>query len=371
MLKKFSVQNFKQFKSLTMDFSGVRDYEFRPECLIQRKNGSPLIKTALVYGPNSSGKSNLGFALFDIVQHLVDRVTQASDYVYYLNADKPNTPAHFSYTFIFDDREVVYEYTKMDWKTLKQERLVIDDTEVFHWDSVRGINNFDGLADYGLEKLNWLFKSSNIAFLRYAANNSLLKKNSPIKKLMDFVGSMLWFRRVDKNNNFIGLRSTGELIDDYIIRNRLVKDFEKFLNANQVPDKLIVMRTPTGKQSLFFKHKQLLPFFDVASSGTIALAVYYYWKNFAKECSFIFMDEFDAFYHFEIAKSILTAVKNFPCQCVLTTHNTNLLDHRFVRPDVCFLIKDGKLNSLPNLTQRELREGNNLEKLFIGGEFND
>ena len=73
-----------------MDFADVRDIT---------RHKKPLIKTAVVYGPNASGKSNLGFAIFDIVQHLVDKMTQADAYSYYLNADTPESPAEFTYTF--------------------------------------------------------------------------------------------------------------------------------------------------------------------------------------------------------------------------------------------------------------------------------
>lgn len=60
MLIKFQVRNFKQFHDLTMDFTDVRDYCFQKDCLSKHKQ--PLIKTALIFGSNASGKSNLGFA---------------------------------------------------------------------------------------------------------------------------------------------------------------------------------------------------------------------------------------------------------------------------------------------------------------------
>ena len=99
MLKRFEVINFKQFNSLQLDFSKVRNYDFSMDCLADSPSGK-FIKTALVYGRNSSGKSNLGFALFDIVQHLVDKVKKPDAYTYYANADHPDDPVKFSYTFL-------------------------------------------------------------------------------------------------------------------------------------------------------------------------------------------------------------------------------------------------------------------------------
>ena len=69
MLLKFQVKNFKQFENLELDFQNVRDYIINKDCLTKNSN---VLKTLLVYGPNASGKSNLGLAIFDIVQHLFD-----------------------------------------------------------------------------------------------------------------------------------------------------------------------------------------------------------------------------------------------------------------------------------------------------------
>lgn len=56
-------------------------------------------------------------------------------------------------------------------------------------------------------------------------------------------------------------------------------------------------------------------------------------------------------------------------QVILTSHNTNLLSNRIMRPDCYFILTKDKLCSLANATERELREGHNLEKLYMSGEF--
>ena len=84
------------------------------------------------------------------------------------------------------------------------------------------------------------------------------------------------------------------------------------------------------------------------------------------------MDEFDAFYHFELAKSIVEEVLEFEnAQVVITSHNTYLLDNELLRPDVYFYLNDGKLRSFADSTFRELREGHDIERLFRNGDFED
>lgn len=68
MLKRFTVENFRGFKNkLTFDFT-AKDYEFNKE-LINKK----IVSKAIIYGKNGIGKSSLGIAMFDIINHLTDK----------------------------------------------------------------------------------------------------------------------------------------------------------------------------------------------------------------------------------------------------------------------------------------------------------
>ena len=72
MLLEFHVKNFKNFKDeLILDLSRTNNYEFSEEAV---KDG--VVKTALIYGENASGKTNLGYAIFDLILHLTERKKQ-------------------------------------------------------------------------------------------------------------------------------------------------------------------------------------------------------------------------------------------------------------------------------------------------------
>lgn len=86
MLKKFSVENFKGFKNkITFDIGSPSNYNFNSEII---ENGC--VTKGIIYGINSSGKSNLDLAIFDIITHLTDKQKLLPSYDYYLNMSSKN-----------------------------------------------------------------------------------------------------------------------------------------------------------------------------------------------------------------------------------------------------------------------------------------
>ena len=112
-------------------------------------------------------------------------------------------------------------------------------------------------------------------------------------------------------------------------------------------------------------------FFGIASSGTKALALFYFWicRLEEEKVKFLFIDEFDAFYHYELSKEIVEILKTQNVQVILTTHNTSIMTNDLMRPDCYFVIHDQQIDSLPHLTEKELRFAHNLEKLYRANAF--
>ena len=364
MLKYFSVENFKNFKDkIEMDFSVVRNYNFNTHCI-----KSNTVKNAIIYGKNSSGKSNLGYAIFDIMYNLVDKKINYSLYENYLNANSDKDFAYFTYVFLLDDDEVKYEYKKRSITEFAFEKLTINGELMFSYDFISHSGNFSGVKSRISDTLN-LMDHFDLSIVRYIANNTIMDDSMPIKKLVRYVSNMVWFRSIG-SNQYIGTELAERTITNYLLKNNLLKEFESFLNECGIDEKLISKKDPTGTDVIYFKKKKLLPFATAASSGTMALSMFYLWYNQLKTLSFVWIDEFDAFYHYELSESIVKMLeKQDYCQTVLSSHNTNLLSNSIMRPDTYFILSKGRLVSLCNATDRELREGHNLEKLYMNGEF--
>ena len=120
-----------------------------------------------------------------------------------------------------------------------------------------------------------------------------------------------------------------------------------------------------------FKDRKI-PFYDIYSTGTSALTLFYFWFQRIRESnvSFLFIDEFDAFYHHELSSSIVERLKRTGVQFVLTTHNTSNITNDLLRPDCYFLMNNEKIQSLSKCTEKELREAHNIEKMYKSGTFN-
>ncbi|MCQ2085064.1 MAG: ATP-binding protein, partial [archaeon] len=186
----------------------------------------------------------------------------------------------------------------------------------------------------------------------------------------EFVNRMLYFRYVNNGPNFIGFHKSGTSMESFILNNGLLKDFQAFLNDCGLDIQLEEFKTPMGPQIIQKFPKKKLLFGPLMSSGTAVLELYYFWSKSFGNVSFLYVDEFDASYHYELAKKILQkSIKDIPAQAVFTTHNTYLLNTDVMRPDCYLQINKGQLNSFADSTERELREAHNLEKMYRNKEF--
>lgn len=364
MLKRFEVTGFKNFAgAVTLDFSDVRDYKFNPACISR-----DLLSKVIIYGKNSVGKSNFGLALFDIVSHLTSNNISPGLYDYYLNVNNQEKVAEFHYVFCFHSVEVDYRYRKNEKQELTYEAIAIDGKALLAYDYLTQIGDLSGIREL-VPTLNLSFRGKD-SMLKYVITNSALQENHPLYQLIDFVSHMLWFRSLDENR-YIGYRANSNDYFDFVFEEGNLKELENFLHRAGLTENLVAKEDADGVMRLYFDTATPLPFFKAASSGTKALYTFFYWYKTAQRVSLMFIDEFDAFYHYELAETLVLLLENVPgCQTILTSHNTNLLTNRIMRPDCYFILSQAGLTSFANATKRELREGHNLEKLYMSGEFN-
>ena len=382
MLKKFILNNYKNFrKSICIDFENIAGYQFSTDCI---SNG--IISKMLIYGRNATGKTNLGKALMDIYATIFRSPVFAEEGIF-TNADVKEGSAQFSYIFQFGDNELVYRYARISELELLKEELVINETVIFRCDFANRKYNFHNLEYIGAETANierYLQSlnerenmeetiESKLPFLRWIVSNSALESDSILIKLTNYVRRM--YMIAANNVALIRLRRMNDSFYESLEKPGSLEDLQFFLNDMGITCKLALKKLPDGQRELYFAHEKLIPFFRNASSGTLALVnLYRRIVSVAWDASLLYLDEFDAFYHYEMAVSVVKFLKKrYPkCQIIMTSHNTNLMTNRLMRPDCLFILSgEGTLTALCNATERELREGHNLEKMYISGEFEE
>ena len=367
MLKRFSVENFKGFKDkITFDIGSPSNYGFHSEII----EGGCITK-GIIYGINGSGKSNLGLAIFDVILHLTEKQKLLQSYDFYLNMSGRKSFAEFEYTFIFDGHELVYRYSKTNVDAFREESLSIDGEEVIYYD-FQAKDGFTSLE--GSDTLNVSIKNeSPISRVKYVNSNSILVdnvQNQVFKKFIDFVDRMLLFYSLD-SRGYEGFMNGSEGIAEGIVNAGKVQDFQEFLKENDIDYSLYECEVD-GRKAIYchFDNKDA-DFFKIASTGTRSLALFYYWYIRMKKASFVFIDEFDAFYHFELSEAVQKRVNEISgVQVFTTTHNTDLMNNDLLRPDCYFLLKGNKIKALSERTAKELRQAHNLQKMYKAGAFN-
>ncbi len=366
MLTNFAVKNYRGFSErIEWDLSNPSNYSFNVHAV---KNG--IVKNGVIYGRNGSGKSNFGLAIFDIANHLSHKFKKPDYYLNFACAKEYKNPIEFEYIFALGSHIVNYNYSKIASELrgdIVKEQLIVDGKEIiFKSDDILRISREFGLAPTALQNLS--NSANNISIVNYLLSSVPLPKDHVLITLRDFVENMLFFRSLDYRE-FIGLKEGGSNIEEYIIKNNLASDFSAYLKDVSGQD-FVFAPTAEGDNTLFCVIGDVkLPFQMVASTGTKNLELQYYWIKEMGNASFVFIDEFDAFYHYELSYKLLERLFKTTNQLFVTTHDTFLLTNDLLRPDCFFILRDNKIKAVCDLTDKELRFGHNLEKLYRGGTF--
>ena len=391
MLKYFSVKNYKNFENkISINFSQVGGYKFNEDCL-----SNNFLSKVLIYGRNATGKSNLGLALFDITKNLSSRsLIDDQNLTSFLNNNSDNAIATFCYIFLHNNNDIEYIYTKNEYQIIQTESLSINDelvwkinlsTDPISYNAVEDIANKLGIInnDFNILIDNYRDQVSsdkqdldgeNRSFLTWLITNTSKSDDSILTYLRTFIRNMVLINH-EAPKHFIN-RWFQRTLD----HKETAKGLEAFLNSMGINCHLDSIEQIDGDDMLCFVYKNKnVPFFREASSGTLALAKFYFrilyiFEHFkvSNPPKFLFFDEFDAFYHYELSENLIRHLKKiFPyTQIILTTHDTNIMSNELFRPDCLFILSQkGFITPLNKATKRELREGHNLEKMYISGEF--
>lgn len=365
MIQEFKVRNYKNFRDeLVFSLKTAKNYEFNKDIIA---NG--IIKDCVVIGENASGKTNLGYAMLDIVWHLTDKGRK--EFEWSPNFFNSEDTVYFEYTFKFGDSILIYSYEKKQIDKVIREQLIIDGKKIIINDFSEMIVNLMGAENLNLENYD-----NNISLVKYVYANTLLDKTdkdcSIFQQFMQFVNGMLWFSSTE-GNRYIGFSNErGNLFELIASRENAVEGLELFLKELGIHYQLIVRDRGDGKNIYCKMGQREIPLNLVVSGGTRALIFFFFWYIQAEKVSFLYIDEFDAFYHTDLSTAVVRKTMEIEnVQAIITSHNIDLLSNDLLRPDCIFKLEDNRIRPLSELTDKALREAHNLQKMYKAGAFND
>jgi hypothetical protein len=391
MLIQFSVENYLSMKGkIVLSMLASNDSE-HPEHLISSKKKESYLKSAVIYGANASGKSNVLNAFWFMVNYVLtshekqlNRLTERVPFKF-----DPNTPqlpssfeviftvgdVRYAYGFSVTDKEVVEEYLYyypngrqaliFERKNTKEYRFTIDaDLQNTLKDRTSANKLYLSTAS------NWSYEKV-IPVFEWFASCSILTKNS----VADAYG-------VDaeqlKDDNYRSVIASMLKVADFGIQSLQVREPDspfgvlKKLDTYGNVDAVHSIRDENGNAVSYTLNM------SEESDGTnsyfkLAGVV----KKVLDQGSLLVADEMDAHLHPLLTKHLVSlfnsaAYNPHGAQLVFTSHNTNLLDLDILRRDqIWFTEKDENTAStdLFSLYDFSVRKDAKVEKGYLIGRY--
>lgn len=386
MILEFSITNFLSFKDkTTMSMIGNAKNNLNDNYVVI--NDKKVLKSAVVYGANASGKSNLFKALLEI--SLMIRNSNFTD----INAKLPivpfkfdsksnENPSEFEIKFLYHDLRYVYGF-KADAKKIYEEYLYYypngRETRIF--DRVDNRYTYDRKDTKILKKIAEM-TASNKFFLATATNWNYSKT----KPAYDFltVGMCICFNFNDlKPISFNAYKQNDNNLKEFTLDFLKQTDFNiEDFDVTEVKKTQNVINTNLNSRDyqILFKHKgqNNMLSFEEESLGTQMIFVLIPFLSITlKGCGVLIIDELDKSLHPYLVEYIVKMFNSLEynprgAQLIFNTHDTNLLDLNFFRRDQVWFTEKNDENGesvLYSLNDFSIRKSENIEKGYMLGRY--
>lgn len=403
MIIDFTVQNYLSFRDeQTLSFVADNKNLAHTNHLLETPiKGLKLLKVAVIYGPNASGKSNFLSALHRLKELVVTSINNAPNdelnvMPFRLNKESSVSPSNFeinflcngiryNYSTLLDSNKIYFEhlsyYPKKYKKNIFTRELSDSDEYVYSFgDDLKPKRIYDDIALKTSEKVLFLSKAiqDNSKFLKpiYDWFDKLLLKQSSLDDAAKQIDTDNAFKQ-----NFLEFISKQDIdiinvdVDSSSLAEKIIKSDknmppemrEKVLN--NFNDKIIYDIQTFHKDS----DGDLVPFeFGLESHGThklFALST----LVLEKTPKTFYVDELSSALHPLLVRNFLkTFHETTNSQMICVTHDTHLIAPEFLRKDqIYFVEKDqeqsSSLYSLLEFNPRNDRE--NWELRYLSGRY--
>lgn len=370
MLLEFTFENVFSYKNETyFSMEAAKGTKFMNE--FAKVNGHRILKTAIVFGSNASGKSNLIGSLNLMRNVICNPWMLPSSLLFPSFAGTKDEPIILSITILKE--KLIYRYTfSYHPQEIVSEKLEIESEGKFETYFKREGDEYSIIPE-GLKILIDKTRRDTL-FLTVA------------KTFNDTYSSNVfqWFHQ-DLTYLNTNIDHSGQNINFEPLKNEMYKNAVlKFMRAADVSIEDMQVINETMGTRLLLKHRhysakgERLPDFTLdfsqESEGTRKL-LYLAHTILLTENRTILIDEFDRSLHFELSQALLGLLNSSENnnQFILTTHQINLMDFDFKKEQIYFVERkdDGvsDLYSAYDFTMETNRKDYSYLKRYMNGQF--
>lgn len=398
MLLEFTVENYLSIKEpVTLSLVASKDEDnacnvINPEDI---KKGKGILKSAVIYGANASGKSNIIKAMDFMRDFIMNKSknilpTDTIDVTPFAFDDEtPNKPSRFEVVFIQDGIKYFYGFS-VDREKIHREYLYHypkgRQAVIFERDSS---NNYVGAK----KKLAEMTPKNKLYLITMAQSNEdvaarvleWFEKLYIIPFPLEICSSSLPFKNFIKNDKY-----ASKIIDiikkiDVGIKNITIKDLkdenfhflekekQSYAKAHAAGNLLI----ETNHEIIKKNGTKIITSlnFNFESQGTqILFELAGFLIEAVENNKILVVDELDQSLHPELLKSIIEIfhAQNSQAQLIFTTHDTSQLNTRNFRKDQIFITEKNREEQYTDLYSLYDVKGvrtENLQKSYLQGRF--
>lgn len=415
MLVRYSFKNFRSFYD-TAEISMIANSQTTLNNNLIRLKQKRFLSSAVIYGANASGKSNIILSLNVLKKIIVSGSVSASDDIlnnlelYPFIYTNENKPVSFEIEFINNNIRCLYILEINVEKLRRGSDRYISKEELYLQSKTKNIliysRNKDSI-NISTERsaLRYMKTSSNfITEIQPKLNQNMDKsvlfltggfKSIISSELADCVISFFNDQLFIMDNFIAGspklkLTSNKSIEDEFILWNEVLEKFVK--GADFGPQKIFfksnISSSDDRKVNMELysqysdgKHGAFVPAKIMESVGTLKMIDFalLFMEFFMQGCVFI-MDEFDSSLHPEIVKGII-ALFNDPevnknaSQLIFTTHNPIYLNNKIFRKDQILFVEKSQedfkseVYTLADFGSEEVRNDENYLVNYFKGKY--
>ncbi len=412
MLVKFSVRNFLSFKETTsISFVATSLSEYRNDNLFQSPiNDLSLLKSIVVYGFNSSGKSNLfkaiGFVKGFILNSSKDSISGEEIMVerFKLSTETVDEPSFFEIQFIDNGHKYRYGFEVNTERVCSEFLYYQKKTKEFLLFE-RRLQNIELGKKFDLENEKLMqITRENALFLSVCAqfndtlSNSLIQSIREINFISgiddlgstDYTAKMLGDRKFhlmvnnllqSANLGFNEIRVRKVSTEEILMKSDFPKELRKILIKNN-PENVII----STKHLIYDKNKEIVgeEYFDLNSEESLGTRKFFALAgpliDTLTNGTVLIIDEFDSRLHPVLCKAIIklfnSADKNpYNAQLIIASHNSSFINstNKLFRRDQVFIAGKSKfgITRLESLFDKKVRKDASFEKDYLAGKYDE